>query len=97
MHHFEVKMSEDPTELGVVPPMIALTTVSPYDPPRESNFHLDLLRFWPRNDGESFTTINGSFWFNLFLITQCFLWQNSFNSIKYQILKLYQWFYLFLA
>ncbi|KAF6024262.1 hypothetical protein EB796_017433 [Bugula neritina] len=51
MHHFEVKMLEDPTELGVVPPMIALTTVSPYDPPRESNFHLDLLRFWPRNDG----------------------------------------------
>ena len=51
MHHFEVRVTSDPLETGVVPPMIALTTASPYDPPRESNFQLDLLRFWPRNEG----------------------------------------------
>jgi len=53
-------MLEDPCEAGAVPPMIALTTASPYDPPRESNFKLDLLRFWPRNEGKIGDSVEAS-------------------------------------
>lgn len=51
MHHFDITLLEDPNDSDVVAPMIALSTASPYDPPNESNFKLDLLRFWPKDEG----------------------------------------------
>ena len=51
-NHFEVELI-DRFDDQVPPPAISMCSACPQDPPPQSNFRQDFIRFWARGEGKS--------------------------------------------